>query len=190
MIPPTEVSAVLVTRGDVPMDKIYASIREAGITDLVVWNNAARERDLACYGRYEAIKEARNEWIFQQDDDLVSPVAALLDLVDPERDRWTIVANNRPNEEWPLTAIGCVFHRDLALDCFVPYTDTYGFDEDFCRICDVVFAYRNAYRRVWLGYEDMPWQCAPNSMYLQPDHMVVRERARLRTLELPDRVPA
>lgn len=189
MLDPSSVSAVIVTRGDVPMDRIYNDIREAGITDLVVWNNAVRDRDLSCYGRYEAIKEARNEWIFHQDDDLVSPIAALLDRVDPERDRWSIVANNRPDEGWPLTGIGSVFHRDLA-ECFDGYVAAHGFDGDVLNFCDVIFGHMNAYRHIWLGYEDLPWACAANSMYLQPGVQPARERVRLRTLELPDRVLA
>lgn len=184
MIPPSEVSAVLVTRGDFPLAKIYDSIREAGITDMAVWNNAARSRDLSCYGRYEAAREARNDWVYLQDDDLVAPVSKILEHVDPERDRYTIVANNRPDEEWPLIGLGAVFHRDL-LDCFTDYLAVHDFDPGFCRIADVVFGYRNAYRRVWVGYENLAWQCAPNSMYLQPGHMQVREDARARTLELP-----
>jgi hypothetical protein len=187
MISPSEVSAVLVTKGDVPMEPVLASIAAAGIEDVVVWDNSQRETDLLCFGRYVGIAEAKNEWIYHQDDDLIAPIARLLEHVDPERDRWTIVCNNRIDEEWPLTAIGCVFHRDLA-DCFTDYIAAYGADDDFFRICDVVFAYRNAYRRVVLGYQDLPWQTWDNRMYKQYDHMHVRLRARERTLSLPSLV--
>lgn len=190
MIDPSEVSAVLVTRGDIDMHRIGESLEAAGIDDIVIWNNADRDRDIACYGRYIAIAEARNEFIFHQDDDLISPVGEILRRYDPFRDRHALVSNNRIDEEWPLTAIGTVFHRDLADDCFDTYLDLYGEDTDFYRVCDVVFAYQHPYRRLVLGYEDLPWQTAPNSMYLQPGHMQARERARARTFALPDRVPA
>lgn len=188
MIDPRKVSAVLVTKGDVDLRAILNSIGEAGIEDVVIWNNAHRE-NLSCYGRYAAISEAKNDWIFHQDDDLIAPVNDILSQVDPERDRWTIVANNRPDEEWPLTGIGVVFHRDLV-DCFDAYTREHGDGPDFHRVSDVVFAYRNAYRRIWVGYEDLPWQIAPDRMHLQPGHMQVREEARLRTLALPSLVAA
>jgi hypothetical protein len=190
LIPPSEVSAVLVTRGDVPMDRILDSIKAAGITDIVVWNNNTRPINLSCYGRYEGIKEAKNEFIFQQDDDLITPVAEILDAYDPVEDCRTIVANNRADEEWRLTAIGCVFHRSLA-DCFDEYLRLYGFDADFCRVSDVVFAYQHDYRRVVLGYEDLPNASTfGSSMYLEHDHMAVRYRARERTLALPVEVAA
>lgn len=186
VIDPSRVSAVLVTRGDVDLSEILASIAAAGITDIVVWDNSKRDRDLSCYGRYAGIAEARNEFVYHQDDDLVAPVAEILAAYDPDSDRDTIVANNRADEEWLLTAIGCVFHRSLA-DCFGPYIDRYGFDADFCRVADVVFAYQHPYRRVVLGYRDLPWGFAtPENprMYGQSDHYIVRERARERTLAL------
>lgn len=190
MIDPASVSAVLVTRGDQDLGEILESILAAGISDIVTWNNRTRDQDLSCYGRYAAIAEARNEFIYQQDDDLVAPVTDILAAYRPVEDRHAIVANNRIDEEWPLTAMGVVFHRNLA-DCFQPYIDLYGEDADFYRVCDVVFAYQHPYRRVVLGYRNLPWQSAPDaSMYMQPGHMAVRERARARTMVLPEPVAA
>ncbi len=190
VIHPSEVSAVLVTRGNVDMTEITDSITAAGIEDIVLWDNSKREQDLSCYGRYAGIAEAKNEYIFHQDDDLVTNVPGILDAYHPVRDRWAIVANNRIDEEWPLTAIGVLFHRDLA-DCFDVYTDLYGFDSEFFRVCDVVFAYQHPYRRVVLGYQDLPWHSDPQaSMYLENGHMHVRIEARQRTLALPQRVLA
>ena len=180
---------MLVTRGDVDMTPVVESIRAAGVNDIVLWDNAERPVDLSCYGRYAAISEAKHDWIYHQDDDLVAPVAELFARVDRVKDRHALVSNNRIDEEWPLTAIGTVFHRDLA-DCFDTYIGHYGFDEDFCRVADVVFAYQHPYRRVVLGYTDLPWQTAPNSMYLQEGHMHVRIRARARTFALPGRIEA
>lgn len=183
MIHPAQVSAVLVTKGDVDLSEILDSIRSAGVHDIVVWNNAERDRDLSCYGRYAGIVDARNLYVFHQDDDLIAPVGEILACYDPVKDDRVIVANNRPDESWPLTAMGTLFRRDLA-DCFQPYIDAYGEDDDFYRVSDVVFAYMNAYRRITVGYRDLPWAATPERMHLQPDHYVVRERARDRTLAL------
>src|SRR5882672_3124212 len=169
------------------MTEITDSITDAGIEDIVIWDNSKRE-NLSCYGRYAGIAEARNEYIFHQDDDLVSNIPALLETYDPVRDRWAIVANNRIDEEWPLTAMGVLFHRDLAY-CFDTYIDLYGFDDDFLRVCDVVFAYQHPYRRVVVGYRDLPWHSDPQaSMYLEDGHMATRMRARQRTFALPQAV--
>jgi len=183
MIDPSEVSAVLVTRGNVPMDQILESIAEAGITDVVLWNNAERP-NLSCYGRYAGIVEAKNGFIFHQDDDLLVPIPELLNQYNSREDRHAIVCNNRSDEEWRLTAMGALFHRDLA-DCFDPYLAAFGFTHDFCRVSDVVFAYQHPYRRVVLGYEDLPWHSLEgSSMYLEEGHYAVRERARERVLAL------
>ena len=183
MIHPSEVSAVLVTRGDIDLSPVLESVAQAGITDVVVWNNAERPKDVACYGRYLGIAEAKHDIIFHQDDDLISPIAELCGQYDPRRDRYSIVSNNRIDEEWPLTGIGSLFHRELA-DCFTRYIDVYGEDEDFYRICDVVFAYQHPYRRVVLGYSDLPWHSNP-AMYTQDGHIATRIRARQRILSLP-----
>lgn len=185
MIDPALVSAVLVTKGDHDLTPILASIEEAGIEDVVLWDNSQRD-DLSCYGRYAGIAEARHKIIYHQDDDLIAPVGEILSDYRPRRDRWAIVANNRHDEEWQLTAMGTIFHRSLA-DCFRRYIALYGEDADFHRVSDVVFAYQHPYRRLHLGYEDLPWQTAPDRMYHQPDHYEVRIRARLRTLALPGR---
>lgn len=125
--------------------------------------------------------------IYHQDDDLVAPVSEILAAYDPSDDYWNIVANNRADEEWRLTAMGTVFHRNLA-DCFSLYIDHYGFDDDFFRVSDVVFAYQHPYRRLVLPYRDLPWARDPDRMHLQPDHYEVRERAKARTLALPEKI--
>lgn len=187
MIPPENVSAVLVTKGDHDLTEIYDSLEQAGIQDIVTWDNSRRAQDLSCYGRYAGIEEAENEFIFHQDDDLIAPVSDVLAAYDPEHDRDSLVANNRADEEWLLTGIGSVFHRDLA-DCFEDYIDLYGFDAEFCRVSDVVFAYQQFYRRVVFPYRDLWWAATPDRMHHQPGHYRVRIRALFRTLSLPHSV--
>lgn len=188
---PHKVSAVLVTKGDVDLEPITDSIRAAGVSDIVVWDNSRRKRDLSCYGRYRGILEAKHPWIYHQDDDLIAPVGEIIRAYNAVTDRHAIVANNRPEESWPLTAMGTIFHRSLGCPAaFKRYTKLYGEDADFYRVSDVIFAYQRAYRRIWVGYEDLPQQVWADRMHLQPDHYVVRERARLRTLALPNWIDA
>ena len=170
-----KVSACLVTRGDVDMTTILNSLP---FDDVIVWNNAERE-DLACYGRFAAIAEAKHDLIYVQDDDLMVPLPALLKAWDDDRG---ILANKPPAEEWRFLGCGALFHRDLAN--FDRYLSRHSADKDFHRAADVVFAYQHPYRSVWLGYCDFPWQTADNRMYRQPDHYLVRERVRARTLAL------
>lgn len=183
-VDPAHVSACLVTRGDQDLTEIYDSLRDAGVRDIVTWDNSKR-RNLVCYGRFEAVKEARYQRIYFQDDDIVVPVAEIIAAYDPKADRHTIVANNREDEDWPLLGLGSVFHRSLIPGTFDPYIQAFGEDDDFYRIADVVFGMQHPYRKIVLGYRELAWSRDPNaSMYLQPGHMQVRERARDRTLAL------
>ncbi len=185
MIDSSNVSAVLVTRGDQDLQPIYDSIEQAGITDIVEWNNAEKPIDLKCYGRYAAIRDVENEYVYFQDDDLIVPVERLLKVWDFDRDSASILTNNRMDEEWPLLGIGSLFPGWMPEEAFDEYLSVFSFDEEFLRTCDVVFAYSWPVRRVVLGYENLPWHSTPGaSMYLEPDHMAVRLNARFRTFAL------
>lgn len=183
MINPARVSAVLVSKGDHDLGEIFDSLEAAGIRDIVVWDNATRPQNLICFGRFAGIADAKHQWIYVQDDDLVAPVGEILKEFSPRGDRRRIVANNRADEDWRLLGLGSVFHRSMA-DCFASYLDRYGMDEEFLRTADVVFAYQWPYRQVTLGYRELEWSRAPDRMYHQPDHMAVRERTLGRVNDL------
>lgn len=170
---PEQISAVLVTRGDVDMTPVVDSLP---FDDIVIWDNSQRE-DLQCYGRFAGIAEAKHDHVYVQDDDLIIDALALLAHYDGE----SIVANKPPEEEWRFIGGGAFFPK--ALPDFSAYVGNYGRDDDFFRVADVVFAYSHPYRSVCIGYELLlPWHDADNRMYKQPNHYEVRERARARSL--------
>lgn len=187
MIPAT---AVLVTRGDVDLEPILSSL--AVMDEVIVWNNSERE-DLKCFGRFVGAAEAKHDLIYVQDDDLIVPVEDLYREYFPPAHQplmpgsingeW-IMANRKPDEEWRFVGAGAFFQRKMIPQAFGPYLAVHPRDDDFLRAADVVFAYANPYTSVWVGYEDLPWQTAPNRMYHEVDHYAVRERVRERTLAL------
>lgn len=174
----SDVSAVLVTRGDIDLTPVLNSLPFA---DVIVWNNTERE-NLSCYGRFAGIAEAKHDLIYVQDDDVLVPIPAIVRAFDPETDG--VFANKPAAEEWRFLGLGALFHRDLIADCFTRYIDLYGFDADFCRVSDVIFAYQHPYRSEPFGYAELEWSRYANRMYHNGDHMIVRERARERTLAL------
>lgn len=184
MVSPADVSAVIVTRGDVPLEPVLDSL-EPLFDEIVVWDNSQRPEDFQCYGRFAGIAETTRPHVYVQDDDVVVPVEALLQAYGPACGH--VLANKKPDEEWRFLGIGALFPREMA-DCFGPYAALYGMDRDFYRAADVVFAYQHPYESVWIGYEELEWSRAPNRMYLQPGHYEVRERLRARTLALPERI--
>lgn len=176
MIAPEEVTAILVTRGDVDMSPVVGSLP---FEHIIVVDNSQEPADLQCYGRFIPIERGEVETlhVYVQDDDLIIDALALLAHYDGEG----IVANKHPEEEWRFIGGGAFFPKTLP--DFSRYVDNYGSDSDFYRVADVVFAYTHPYRSVWVGYEELlSHHDAPNRMYLQPNHYEVRERARARSL--------
>jgi hypothetical protein len=151
---PDQVSACLVTRGDVDMAPILASIRDQGITDIVVWDNSQRE-DLGAYGRYAAIEEAARQVIYTQDDDLLVPcIGQLIAAYEPG----TMTINHPP--EWPLdipwNGKGGIFDRDLPQQAFDRYLAVHPFDRYFTHhVCDGVVGLLNPVKAIYGGHENL-----------------------------------
>lgn len=167
MIEAKDVSAVIVTRGDVDISTIVNSMP---FEDVIVWDNSV-EKDLQCYGRFAGIDRCKHDTIYVQDDDVLIPIPALL----KEYDGKGIVANRKPDEEYRFLGIGALFPR-TALSVFNKYLKVHPVDSEFYRAADVVFAELNPYRSVWLGYAEFEWSRADNRMYKQPGHYEVRNK--------------
>jgi hypothetical protein len=167
LIEAKNVSAVIVTRGDVDITTIVNSMP---FDDVVVWDNSVEE-DLQCYGRFAGIERCKNDIIYVQDDDVLIPVPSLLREYEPGD---VILANRKPDEEYRFLGVGALFPAASA-DVFSKYLAVHPKDKDFYRAADVVFAEMNRYRSVWLGYAEFEWSRADNRMYKQPGHYEVRD---------------
>lgn len=120
---PAQVTAVLVTMGDVDLGEITHTMPAA--YEIVVWNNATRPADFKVFGRYIAIREATRPVIFFQDDDCVltpEQHQAMLDAYEPG-----VVTGNmiRDDPVWrkryhdtTLLGWGAIFDRRLPYDAF------------------------------------------------------------------------
>lgn len=168
------ITACLVTRGDVQMDTIRASLP---FRDILIWDNSAAEQDVSCYGRFKAAMTAATPLILTQDDDCLMPVFGLLEAFDPAKMRMLV---NVPPDEKPLTAWGAIFYRDTVKAAFDRYLAAYPEDDFFYRTCDVIHTSLTPWDRVDLGHADFPWAAAENRMYRAPDHYDVREEAERR----------
>lgn len=167
---PEQVSAVLVTRGDVDLTPILDSLP---FSDIVVWDNSKRPVNMKVYGRYLAMLETVNDTIYTQDDDCVCPSLDLVERWDGDR-----LLVNVPPEETPWMAWGAVCDRWHAWDTHARYLSEHPFDEDFLYWCDVAYAYTAGWERVDLGHEDLPCATAPNRMYHMPDHYPGQNRVK------------
>lgn len=165
----SNVSCVLVTRGDIDLTPVLDSLP---FDDVIVWNNAERCADLKVYGRYAALGEAKHDLIYTQDDDAICPAA---DLVEAWTDGLLV---NVPRGEWPWLAWGAVFPRRHAIQTLSRYLELHPFDEEFLKWADVIVAHSGDCRAIDLGHTDLPWATAPSRMYHQPDHYTGQARMR------------
>lgn len=159
--------------------------------------------NLAVYGRYAAIKYARNELIYVQDDDvIVSDSQAIVDAWHKEQaymSGWTfeeepqesprdLVVCNMPPEfrhdfyaDHALVGFGAVFHRDSPARAFSKWNAYYRIQIDgtpaFNRACDVIFTALTPRALVDVPKTNMAYASALNRMWRQSSH--VGERTRI-----------
>jgi hypothetical protein len=162
------VSAVLVTRGDVDLAEILASLP---YDDVVVWNNAERE-DLKTYGRYAAIAEAKHDVIYFQDDDILfKEHDRLMDAYEPG----VMLANMSPGwvrgrdlHDSVFVGAGALLDRDIPAKAFAKYDRLYPRDELFYYYPEALVSIPSRIKRVDLPLTVLPWGYAPNRMNAQP----------------------
>lgn len=195
------VTAVIVTRGDVDLDPIFASlVAHFPERAVLVWDNSLTLLpDLGVYGRYEAIRRANSPIIYVQDDDCIVPVGAVLDAYEPGR----LVAN-MPRSRWSdypdscLVGWGAVFDRDLPRQAFQTWyqatldstiggvaapawgTPTASFPTPweapwFQRECDTAFSALVPRTVIDVGFQHLPWAETPDRLFKQPDHRELRD---------------
>lgn len=200
------VSACLVTRGDVDMQPILDSLPKEW--EKIVWDNSGslvhRCRGVSkwhsavpgcsVYGRYAAIEYASHDLIYIADDDcIVSDPQAIVDAWHDCPDPISTVVCNMPAEfrhdgyvEHSLVGFGAAFHRDAPARAFGKFfgTDTgYLLTRDqrhFNRCCDIVFTALTPRVIVDIAKENLSYASDDNRMWKQQGH--IEERARMLNL--------
>lgn len=197
------VSAILVTRGDVDLRPVVDSLPSEW--EVLIWDNSgvltrcdpegkdlvftAHIPDLSVYGRYAAIEHATHDLIYVQDDDVVldnpSELADVWAWEHRDRGHNDFLVANMPPEfrhdgytDSCLVGFGACFHRDAptrAWSRMYPsgFTKT---DPWFERTCDVVFTTLTPRVLVDVPKTDREMASDPNRMWKQPDHYGERTR--------------
>lgn len=164
-----DVTAVLVTRGNVDMAPI---IDPLPFNDVVVWDNSRRPEDLGPFGRYAAIREARNPVIYWQDDDV------LFDRFDD------LLAAYRPgmcvtnmDAAWvegagygdfvSMQGAGSLCDAWLPERVFAEYREHHPDDDDFLIEADFVFGCLVPFARVDVGYRTREFTDDADRLYTQ-----------------------
>lgn len=186
---PTDVAAVLVTRGDVDLEPIKATLPYG---EIVVWDNSRREQAYA-YGRYLAIAETQAPVIYFQDDDcLVLDHERLLAEYEPG-----LITANMPLErtdyiDTVLLGWGSLFDRNLPEQAFSRWQAA-GYEvesEEFQRIgADFIFPMLTPWKRVDVGHQNLPWARDQNRTFRQPGYVKIKRRFIRKARSLADDLP-
>lgn len=150
----SEVTAVIVTRGDVDLGPIYDSLI---FDQFVVWDNSIRP-DWKCAGRYAACLEVPTDHVYWQDDDTIVPQEtqeALLEEYAHEDclANWGHGENPDGYDDLPLVCGGAIADWRAAWDCIVRYAAHHPLDTPFMYEADfVVGALYRDWRHVHLPF--------------------------------------
>lgn len=164
---PDKVSAVIVTRGDVDLAPIVATLP---YSEVVIWAGSSA----SCYGRYMAAATCTHDTIYYQDDDLIFTAHdQLLAAYQPHR----IVAN-MPSPWYEqagydkldccLVGAGSLVPRGLPEQAFQRYLEHWPLDDLFLTYCDQISGIINPTARFDFGYDILPYASGPDRIYTQP----------------------
>lgn len=154
-LPASDVTACLVTRGDVDLQPILDSL----IFPAVIVHDNSRDDDVQVLGRYLAAAQADTPVVYFQDDDVILTEEAqhrLLDLYRPGRVVSNMGADHHLWEYPELTWVGhgALCGRQLAVDSITGWID--GSEPGFRMVgCDILLSLTNDASRVDLGHQDL-----------------------------------
>lgn len=168
----SDVTAIIVTRGDVDLEPIYESLI---FDEVIVWDNSIRP-DWKVAGRYIAALEAETYWVYWQDDDTIVPRQTQLDLLERYGAEdclavWGHGETPDGYDDLPLVCGGAIADWRASWDCITRYGAHHPLDWEFMYEAD--FAVGALYRHwthVHLPFEirdvayngkrlaDQPWQ--------------------------------
>jgi len=137
---PGDVTACLVTRGDVDLQPILDSLI---FDDVIVWDNAEEAFDAKCAGRYYAAQEASRPAVYLQDDDVLVPretQEALLAAYEPGIPAAVYAHGDNPDgyDDLPLVGAGAIMDRDMPWRALERYLEHHELDDGFLYEADFV----------------------------------------------------
>lgn len=166
MIDASQVTAVIVTRGNMDLTPVLDSLI---FDDVVVWDNSVEPIDEMTYGRVLAITRAAHPVIYSQDDDIVHS---------PENQQ-AILAEYQPGcltgcmwADWSAAAAlqgipggysdlvfpgsGSVYDAEVATRACSRYLEEYEFDDFFRLWCDTIVGIIAPTRQLDIRFDALP----------------------------------
>lgn len=199
MISVSEVSAVLVTRGNTDLKPVLDSLIFA---DVVIFNNALEPYDMRTYGRVIALASARNPVIWSQDDDIVHTAenqerivseyqpGVLTGCMWPE---WSDGARAQgiPDgyDDLVFCGSGSVYDADLPRQAVSRYLERYPYDDFFLLWSDTIIGVLTPNRQLDIRFDALPEAEADYRMCNQEGFTEQKAEAIRRAREIRDEKP-
>lgn len=192
---PSDVTAVLVTRGDQPafLERIIDSLV---FNDVIVWDNSVRE-DRKTAGRYFALLEASFGAIYFQDDDVLVPRETQHALVDAYMPgvvvaNWGHGENHGGYDDLPLVCGGAVLDAELPWLGLDRYLEHFPLDDGFLYEADYVAGVLYAdFRHLFLPFDiELAIAQAPERLVNQPWQADLKLKITNQARSVRDMVPA
>lgn len=196
----SEVSAVIVTRGNTDLTPVLESL--AHFDQVIVWDNSIEHGDAKTYGRIRGAARARNDIIYSQDDDLIHTIEnqqRILDAYQPGIltgcmwPEWSDGARAQGIEhgydDLVFPGSGSVY--DLAVPHLAAdkYLKTYPADEFFRLWCDTIVGILAPNQQLDIRFGALPEAEAADRMCNLPDAVALKTEAIRRAREIRDRKP-
>ena len=194
MLSPSDVTAVIVTRGDIDLAPVLESLI---FSDVVVWNNADRPVDQMTYGRVLAANLAPNEVIYSQDDDLIHSRENQMQILASYDEEcmagcmwpeWSDGARRQGIEggydDLVFPGSGSISHRDTWLDAIDLYLAEYPEDDFFRLWSDTLIGVIAPTRQLDLRFEILPVAENGRRMANLPDAVELKTEAIRRGREI------
>lgn len=162
MVDPSNITAIVVTRGDVDLAPVLEPLDCYG--ELIVWDNSRVRVDAGTFGRYLAAFDASHDVVYVQDDDCV---IRCHDQLATAYRPGAVAANMKPerSSEYQGRALlgwGALFHRDLPWPPLDRYLKRWPLDDLFKNVaCDIAFTAAVPCIHVHGGVEDLPHATVP-----------------------------
>jgi hypothetical protein len=199
MLSPSDVTAVIVTKGNVDLEPVLQSLI---FDDFVIWDNSLYAADEKTYGRVLAANLARNDVIYSQDDDIIHTKAAQRDILAAyDEDRltgcmwaeWSAGAKEQGivdgYDDLVFPGSGSISHRDLWNDCVQEYLDEWPRDDFFRLWSDTIIGVIAPTRQLDIRFEALPCADDPDRMANMPDGVEQKTEAIRRARLVRDGVP-
>jgi hypothetical protein len=160
----SDVSAVVVTRGDVPLDDVLEPLSIYG--EVIVADNSKLPVDLGIYARFDAMAYAKFPIIYTQDDDIVFRNHE--ELLAHYKPGVLVTAYPQPcDNDIPWISTGAIFDKSLVRPAFQKYLQHFPFDHFMThKAADAIFCLLTEKVEVHpMPYEELAWAVADNRVH-------------------------